>query len=678
MSRFLSSVHKVLTAVAQTDALAAKVLLLLALPGGIQGRAQVSTSPVEAGHQTFASRCASCHGTAGGGGEFGPDITERIPLRTDDEILRTLHEGISGGGMPAFPDLQEAERDNLLRFLRTLKAGSGAVQARVNIKLVNGADLNGIALNRSATEMQLLDDREKLHLLRKVTGQPWREVTSTVGWTMYNGHGASDRYSDLKQITPTNIPHLSPAWVYQLRNAHDLQVTPVVSEGVMYVTSANECYALDAGSGREIWHWRRARTKNITGVAAGGANRGAAVAGDRVFMQTDDVHLVALDRHTGRLLWDTVMIDYKLNYNGTGAPLPVGGLIVSGIAGGDDGARGFLAAYSQETGKEVWRVWTVPTRGQPGSETWQGKGIDHPSGATWMTGAYDSETNTLFWPVGNPGPDLYDDDRGGENLYTESVLALDPQTGARKWHFQFTPHDVHDFDAMEPLAFVDTIWQGSMRKLLIQANRNGFLYVLDRTNGKFLSGNAFTPKLTWASGLDRDGHPIPLPNTEPTHEGKLLCPWLNGATNWYSTSWNPTTRLYYVQTDDKCGVFTRTDMTFTPGRGYMGGSFSGDPNDPGVRILRAFDIHTGKPVWELPQVGNATSFGGVLSTGGGVVFFGSDDTNFAAADAGTGKLLWSFPTNSALHASPMTYEFDGRQYVVIAAGSNVLAFALHK
>jgi alcohol dehydrogenase (cytochrome c) len=256
------------------------------------------------------------------------------------------------------------------------------------------------------------------------------------------------------------------------------------------------------------------------------------------------------------------------------------------------------------------------------------------------------------------------------------VIALDPRTGKRKWYFQFTPHDVHDFDAMAPSALIDTDWQGKPRKLLVQANRNGFLYVLDRTDGKFLFGAAYTPKITWASGLDAAGRPIVSPNMEPTHEGRLVCPWLNGASNWYSTSWNPVTKLYYVQTNDKCGIYTRTDMQFELGRGYMGGSFSADPADSGQRILRAIDIHTGKAVWKIAQTGEGDSWGGVLSTAGGVVFFSADDGTFSAADARTGKLLYTFATNESPHASPMTYTFDHRQYVAVAAGSDVIAFAL--
>jgi alcohol dehydrogenase (cytochrome c) len=268
------------------------------------------------------------------------------------------------------------------------------------------------------------------------------------------------------------------------------------------------------------------------------------------------------------------------------------------------------------------------------------------------------------------------DQRLGDNLYTDSVVALDPNTGKLKWYFQFTPHDLHDFDAMAPPALVDTLWEGKPRKLMVQANRNGFLYVLDRTDGKFLLGKPYTTRLTWATGLTPQGRPIIAPGHDPTPEGTKSCPWLNGASNWYATSWNPLTSLYYVQTNDKCGIFSRNDRPYERGHGFMGGSNSVDPVDPGRRVLRAFDIQTGKAVWELPQTGNAQSWGGVLSTAGGVVMYGADDDSFAAADARTGKLLWSFPTGQQPHSSPMTYMFDHKQYIVVAMGPNVLAFGL--
>jgi len=646
-----------------------RVILLLCIVGFA-----VHASAQDAGRQVFAQRCAGCHGSDGNGGELGPAIATRVQARTDQELITVFRQGFPASGMPSFANLTDAEALSLIQFLRTLKPRAGTAPERAKVSLGGSTSLEGLVLNKSQFDMQLLGDDRKLHLLR-TNGTQARAVTSQTDWTSYNGGYSGSRYSTLSQINKTNAASLAPKWMFSLRNTNNLQVTPIVSEGVMYVTAANECYALDAGSGREIWHYQRPRTKGLVGNAAGGVNRGAAIAGDRLFMVTDHAHIIALNKHTGALTWDTEMADWHQNYNATGAPLPVGNLVVTGTSGGDEGVRGFVAAFDQATGKEVWRWWTTPKRGEPGSETWQGKGLDHPAGTTWMTGAYDPSLDTVYWTVGNPGPDLIGDDRLGDNLYTDSVVALDAKTGALKWHFQFTPHDVWDYDAEETPALVDTTWQGQPRKLLVQANRNGFFYVLDRTTGKFLSGTQYVKNVTWATGLDASGRPLRVPNMEPTLEGKRVCPSLDGASNWYSTSFNPVTNLYYVQTNDKCGIFTKIPADWEAGKGFMGGSFA-PAAEPAQRLLRAIDIKTGKAVWALPQTGTVNSWGGVLSTAGGIVIFGEDSGALMAADASTGKALWNFQTSALWKASPMTYTFDNKQYVAIAAGSNIIAFGL--
>jgi len=641
--------------------------------------ALVSTSSyaqgADPGRLTFSSRCASCHGSNGNGGELGPSIVMRVPSRTDEELTTVIQQGLPSAGMPASSNLSGSELRDLITFLRTLRPREGSGPVRTKVALTTGAALEGLILNQGIEDLQLLGDDRKLHLLRK-EGNRYRPVTSQADWPSYNGETKGYRYSALAQISKSNVSRLAPRWMFGLPNTSPLQVTPVVVDGVMYVTSANQCYALDAGTGREIWHYSRPRTRNLIGNAAGGINRGVGVAGDRVFMVTDHAHIIALNRMTGALLWETEMADWRQNYNATVAPLPVGNLVITGTSGGDEGVRGFLAAYDQASGKEVWRFWTVPAPGEPGSETWQGGGIAHPGAATWLTGTYDPELDTLYWPTGNPTPDLDGDNRQGDNLYSDSVIALDPKTGKLKWHFQFTPHDVWDYDAQETLALIDTVWQGKPRKLLVQANRNGFFYVLDRVDGKFLFGTQYVKNVTWATGLSPEGRPLRVPNTEPTLEGRRVCPSLEGASNWYSTSYNPATGLYYVQTNDKCGVFTKIPMEWAAGKGYMGGSFMQAPGEPAQRVLRAINIQTGKVAWELPQVGPVTSWGGVLSTAGGIVIFGDDGGSLMAADATNGKPLWSFKTNNNWKASPMTYSFDNKQYVAVAAGSSILAFGL--
>jgi alcohol dehydrogenase (cytochrome c) len=645
-------------------------LLLFVLSSATLAAAQ----PADPGRQIWVSRCAGCHGTDGNGGELGPNIASRIPSRTDQDLSTVIRQGLTTAGMPAFPNLSDTEATDLIRFLRTLRPRAGNGPARIKLTLPGGRALDGLALNQSSVDVQLLGDDRRIHLLRK-NGEKFREVTSQSDWPSYNGDVGGGRFSPLTQINKNNVSRLVPKWLFGLPNTSNLQVTPVVADGVMYVTSANECYALDAGTGREIWHYQRPRTKGLIGVSAGGANRGVAVAGDRVFMTTDHAHLIALNRVTGALMWEIEMADWHQNYYTTGAPLALQNMLIAGISGGDDGVRGFLAAYDQATGREVWRFWTVPQRGEPGSETWQGKAIDHPGGTTWMTGTYDPVLDTLYWPVGNPGPDFIGDDRLGDNLYTDAIVALDPKTGKLKWYFQFTPHDVWDYDAMQPSVLVDATWQGQPRKLLVHANRNGFFYVLDRTDGKFLLGKQYVKNVTWASGLTAEGRPIVVPDMEPSRDGKRVCPSLDGASNWYSTSFNPITNLYYVQTNDKCGIFTRTDMDWEAGKGFMAGSFGPAP-EPAQRVLRALDIRTGKAVWELPQTGTVNSWGGVLSTAGGIVIFGEDSGALMAADASTGKPLWSFQTSQLWKASPMTYTFDNKQLIAVAAGSNIIAFGL--
>jgi alcohol dehydrogenase (cytochrome c) len=641
----------------------------------------------EQGRQVFASRCANCHGTDGGGGELGPSIVARIPLRSDAELEAVVREGLPGSGMPAFATVSAGERSGLIAFLRTLRPRAGTAPARSSVMMADGKSISGVVLNESDGEMQLLGDDRALHLLREATAgsasapsglrrdRRYREVTSQTGWTTYHGHANGNRYSTLGQITAANVGRLTPRWVFTLPNAAQLQVTPIVVDGVMYVTAANDLYALDAGSGRQIWNYRRPRTRGLVGVAARGANRGVAVAGERVFMTTDHAHLIALNRASGALLWETEMADWRQNYNGTGAPLVVDNLGISGIAGGDEGARGFVAAYDQTTGKEVWRFWAVPARGEPGSETWKGSAIDHPGATTWMTGSYDAELGTLYWAIGNPGPDMIGDERLGDNLYSDSVVALDVKTGRRKWHFQFTPHDVHDYDAQQPIVLVDASWKGTPRKLLVQANRNGYFYVLDRSTGEFLSGTQYVKNITWASGLTPAGRPIVVPDMEPTREGKRVCPSLEGASNWYSAAFSPRTGFFYVQTNDKCGIFTRVDQTWESGKSFMGGTFAAAP-EPARRVLRAIDVQTGKVAWELPQFGAVDSWGGVLATASDVVFFGDDSGAFAAADARSGKRLWSFQTSQVWKSSPMTYVFDNRQLVAVASGPSILAFGL--
>jgi alcohol dehydrogenase (cytochrome c) len=417
---------------------------------------------------------------------------------------------------------------------------------RRTVQTTDGKTIVGLVLGEGMADLQLRSDDQRIHLLRKAENGRYRTVTSQRDWTTYHGDVGGNRYSTLTQITKSNVTSLAPRWMFPLAGVTgSVETTPLVIEGVMYLSTANEVWALDAGSGRELWHYQQPRTKGLTGNAASGINRGVAASGDRLFMLTDHAHIIALNRFTGERIWDTAMADWKENYNSTSAPLVVGSLVIAGSAGGDEGVRGYVAAFESATGKGVWRIWTVPNPGEPGAETWQGALTAHRGGAAWMTGTYDPELDLVYWPTGNPGLDYYGNDRLGDNLYTDSVLALEAKTGKLRWHFQFTPHDVHDWDAQETPVIVNATWRGQPRKLLLQANRNGFFYVLDRVTGEFLLGKQFLKKLNWASGLDAKGRPILNDLKADANGDTYVCPGFQGGTNWFSTAFNPATGLYY-------------------------------------------------------------------------------------------------------------------------------------
>lgn len=641
-------------------------LLVLLLAGS-----GAAAQDVGAGRNAFEGRCARCHGADGNGGEMGPAITLRLPLLDDQQIRRVIREGIPAKGMPPSV-VAEAELTALVAFVRTIERTSAPVIERT-VQTIDGQTLSGQLLGEGLDDLQIRTADGRVQLLRRV-GDRVRRVTSETGWTSYNGDPGGNRHTALTQIDKTTVTRLAPRWMATIPDAGQLQVTPVVADGIMYVSAPNECYALDAGSGRRLWHYKRPRTK---GVSGGNANRGVAVAGDRVFMMTDHAHLIALNRFSGELVWDAALADWRDNYGASSAPLPAGSLIISGVSGGEHGANGFVTAHDQESGKEVWRFWTVPKRGEPGSETWQGKDIDHGGAPTWFTGSYDPQLDIVYWPTGNPAKEYNGDDRKGDNLYASCILALDRQSGRLKWYYQFTPHDLWDWDATQTSVLVDTEWQGAVRPLLLHANRNGFFYVFDRKEGALLLATPFVRNLTWASGIGADGRPIRLPNQEPSAAGTKVCPSQDGATNWFSPSFNPATGLYYVQTFEKCSIYTKSDQgEWERGKSYLGGSQRTAPEPTPARVLKALDIRTGAVRWELPQPGPAVSWGGTLSTATGLVLFGEEGGALVAVDAASGAPLWSFATNQTWKASPMTYMFDGSQYVAVAAGSTIIAFAI--
>jgi len=485
--------------------------------------------------------------------------------------------------------------------------------------------------------------------------EPTRKITwgapQPGDWLTYNGNKSANRYSPLKQISTANVSSLKLKWVFPIPY-FGLEVTPLAADGVLYVTGPNQVFALDALTGEALWHYSRPASTGMVGDARLGTNRGVAILRDKVFFVTDNAHLLALDRASGKLLWETPMAsDEQQHYGGTEAPLVVNDTVIAGVAGADEGIRGFVAAFKPDTGALVWRHWTVPRRGEPGIETWQGKEPIAGGGSTWLTGSYDPSSDTLYWPTGNPWPDGDDRDRPGDNLYTNCVLALNAKTGDLKWHYQFTPHDLKDRDATEPNVLVDTVYKGKPSKLLLHADRNGFFYVLDRTNGELLLAKPFLRRVDWAKSIGPDGRPVVI---DPRG-----CP--SDAANWDSTAFSPETRLYYFMALEECI-----------------GKPTGYPDQTGQRFLRAVNIETGEIVWEVPQPGpaRAKTWSGVLATAGGLIFYGQPNGGFTAADQRNGNSLWHFPTNVRMKASPMTFTFGGNQYIAVAAGPNILCFGL--
>jgi alcohol dehydrogenase (cytochrome c) len=494
-------------------------------------------------------------------------------------------------------------------------------------------------------------------------------------WTSYNGDYTGRRYSSLREINVGNVAQLRAAWVFHPGNSQNLEVTPVVFHGIMYVTSANDVFALDARTGRALWHYRRPISSGLLDDAAAHKNRGVAVWHDSVYVETDDAHLLCLDARSGGLRWDIEYADKAKQYGATSAPLVVKDSVIVGTSGGDSGVRGFVAAYDAETGKLKWRFWTIPGPGEFGSSSWPDDSYLHGGGTTWMPGTYDPELNTLYWTTSNAAPDFVGDSRPGDDLYTACVLALDPDSGKLKWYFQFTPHDLYDYDANETLVLVDVEENDTMRRLLVQANRNGFLYVLDRTNGKFLRATPFVDKLTWAKGVDASGRPI-LSGRIPSAEGTYICPGIDGATNWFSPSYNPDTGLFYVIALESCNQFFARPRDFVRGETYYNTGTKLAPDEHSQKILLALSVADGKPAWRYPQVGAGESWGGTLTTAGGLVFFGDDAEALEAVDAATGRALWHFNTGQRFRASPMTYAVDGVQYVAVSAESDIFSFAL--
>lgn len=494
-------------------------------------------------------------------------------------------------------------------------------------------------------------------------------------WLTYSGSYAGWRYSTLDQISASNASALSLQWAFQVGDLGQFETTPLAVDGVLYGTGQNNrAFAIDARTGRAIWRYQRNLPDKLQ-PCCGMVNRGFAILGNKLFLATLDAHVLALDTKTGNVLWDATAADYHQAYTFTVAPLAVKNEVIVGVSGGEYGVRGFIDAYDADTGKRVWRFNTVPGPGEPGHQTWPGDSWKTGGAPAWITGSYDPELNLIYWPTGNPSPSNYGGDRNGDNLYSNSMLALDADSGKLKWYFQFTPHDLYDYDATQIPVLLDTEWYGKQRKLLVLANRNGFVYVLDRTNGEFLSAKPFG-RVTWAKGIGADGKPIVNTALETKDGGNLVCPGALGMTNWYAPSYSPNMKLLYVATSTECDVFTSSPQQYRVGHDFLGSVYVPDPVERPKGALQALNPLTGEQKWEFKYF--SAPNGGALSTAGNVVFAGDSDGNFIALDARSGKDLWHVQLGAAIYSTAMTYEVDGKQYVVLPAGSALFAFALAK
>ena len=609
-----------------------------------------SPEDVSAGEKIFQSHCTQCHGAHGVGGTTGPALQQRQMRKgsSDWALFKTISDGVAGTAMPP-SSLPENDRWKLVAYVKSVAEGVESPSDSPFISRIAG-------LGPVRYEDVLASEKD-----------PSR-------WLTYSGSYDAHRFSLSDQITTANVSNLRLLWMRQYTTSETLiETSPLVIDGFMFVTAPpNRVEALDASTGELIWSYDRDLPQHLS-LCCGYVNRGLAALGNLLFLGTLDAHLVALDMKTGRVVWDVEIANYKAGYSITSAPLALKNMVVTGIAGGEYGIRGFVDARDAATGKEIWRFDTIPQPGQPGSQTWDADALKTGGGPTWLTGTFDPELNLIYWPVGNPSPNYNGSSRTGDNLYTDSVVALDADHGSLRWYFQFTPHDLFDWDATEILILFDEIVSGKHERFLGQANRNAFYYVLDRENGHFFSARPIA-KQTWANEIDTHGRPVINAAAMPTPRGSFVYPSVGGATNWPSPSYSPLTDLMYVPVREWGGIFYSGPTEYRAGSFFLGGSSTILDNPAPKAVIRALDASTGKVRWEYGN--NTTSLvGGLLSTKGGVVF-GSVGQSFVALDAKTGRELWRIDTGGSIRAAPVTYSIHGKQIVAIAAGHDLLTFGL--
>ena len=688
----------------------------------ISGLKSAPPEQVAAGQAVFngPGGCAGCHMVRGSGGSKGPDLSSIAARSTRAELEKWLDNPTSMMGTKSLgicpgwaycADFQWALQDVTLKsgeklqgFARRRTSRDAALQTLDGkFRMLPQDDIADITQQKTSympafqgTAAQRADLLAYLGTLGGIEAGPptgfkpvaKEEIAAAMNprpgeWATYNGRRDGNHHSPLDQINTSNVSRLTPQWAFTPGGV-GLEGEPIMVGGILYITGGPQVCALDAKTGLSIWCTPRTNGLGVqraagarggagraAAPAATGPNRGVGILGDRLFYTSDDAYLVCLNRLTGAVMWSQPLAEpsEKGKIYTSASVMIVNDLVIAGIAGGDSPMRGFLVAFHADSGKQAWRFYTIPKPGEPLSKTWIGRALETGGGATWETGSYDAETGTLYWAVGNPFPDTDPSERGGTNLYTNSVVALDAMTGKFKWHYQFTPYDTHDWDATQPMVLVDTLWKGKPRKLLMSAQRSGVFYVLDRTNGEFLLAKPFVRKITWVDGFDpKTGAAHMVPGNVPTEKGTLTCPGVRGATNWYPTAFDPQTKLFYVMAAEDCGIYRSSGRIF---------GNNPDPHDTGLRLVRALNIETGDIVWEKPMPGpQETNYTGILTTDGGLLFHGEVSGDFAAVDAKTGKTLYRFRTNDAWRATPMTYMLGGKQYIAAMVGQVLWAFAL--
>jgi len=655
----------------------------------------------QTGERLFSEKCAGCHQINGAGGIVGPDLSNAG--RLTPEALREKitnpdsapNPGGRGGPSTVVVKTKDGREIRGLRraedsFTLLLTDASGkllrfekrdlADQRMEQKSLMPAERLSEPEIAGLVAYLRTLNGRDASKVIQAdipggLTFDRLRNSSAEPqNWLTYWGDYQGTHYSRLSQIDASNVARLQARWAVPMPGDTILETTPLVADGVMYTSGLpGQVFALDAKSGLQVWRYQR-QQKVVPQGQINRFNRGVAMLGNRLFVGTLDAALAALDARTGQQLWETQIADPRLGYSITSAPLALKDRIIVGVSGGEFGARGFLEAYDPQTGKRLWRFETVPGPGEFGHDTWKGDSWQHGGSPTWLTGSYDPSSDTLFWTVGNPGPDIDADVRSGDNLFSCSVLALDPETGKRKWHYQFTPGDSHDWDATEDVMLVDRVFHGQPRKLLLQANRNGMFYALDRSDGKFLAATPFV-RQTWNTGFDANGRAKLVPGWDSRPEGSIaVYPSLGGGTNFQAPSYSEQTGWVYVETSESGQRFLRTPQEYEQGKQYQGGRGQGLGAAANASI-KAIDPETGAIKWEY-KLSRGSLSAGVLATGGGLVFAATSEGNLIALDARTGAPLWHFSTGSIIAASPMSYAVDGKQYIAIAAGGALYSFAL--